>query len=178
MQKELNQFETGTCKICNLQPICIFCKFITCSTDDQMCQMQHLYALYDFSIAHCWFAKYAQSLSCCNRCKKAHCTVISALIYYVYAQSIWFVHFAAFCSDDEDRLMIDVFRGYNPLIRPVRTENGTIVRQATEVRLGLQLLLLINVVSELFIFTVWVYADQSIVYHRKRLKVHVTSCYP
>jgi len=44
-------------------------------------------------------------------------------------------------SDDEERLMVDVFRGYNSLIQPVRNESD----MPTIVRMALQLLLLINV---------------------------------
>lgn len=43
--------------------------------------------------------------------------------------------------------MIDIFRGYNSLIRPVKSDNGTAVNEPTLVRFGLQLVLLINVVS-------------------------------
>ncbi|RCN52276.1 hypothetical protein ANCCAN_01709 [Ancylostoma caninum] len=44
-------------------------------------------------------------------------------------------------SDDEERLMVDVFRGYNSLIQPVKniTETPIIVK------IALQLVLLINV---------------------------------
>lgn len=45
-------------------------------------------------------------------------------------------------SDDEERLMVDVFRGYNSLIQPVKNLNDTPII----VRMALQLILLINVV--------------------------------
>ncbi len=44
-------------------------------------------------------------------------------------------------SDDEERLMMDIFRGYNSLIQPVRTLNDTPII----VKMALQLVLLINV---------------------------------
>uniref|UniRef100_A0A1I8BCI4 Neur_chan_LBD domain-containing protein n=1 Tax=Meloidogyne hapla TaxID=6305 RepID=A0A1I8BCI4_MELHA len=46
----------------------------------------------------------------------------------------------AFASDDEERLMIDVFRGYNSLILPMSNDSQPII-----VRMTLQLILLINV---------------------------------
>ncbi|VDO13254.1 unnamed protein product [Brugia timori] len=46
------------------------------------------------------------------------------------------------CSDEEERLMVDVFRGYNSLIQPVRNLNETPII----VKIALQLALLINVV--------------------------------
>ncbi|EJW80203.1 hypothetical protein WUBG_08889, partial [Wuchereria bancrofti] len=45
------------------------------------------------------------------------------------------------CSDEEERLMVDVFRGYNSLIQPVRNLNETPII----VKIALQLALLINV---------------------------------
>ncbi|MCP9260921.1 Acetylcholine receptor subunit beta-type unc-29 [Dirofilaria immitis] len=45
------------------------------------------------------------------------------------------------CSDEEERLMVDVFRGYNSLIQPVRNLNETPII----VKIALQLVLLINV---------------------------------
>ncbi|VDK72739.1 unnamed protein product [Litomosoides sigmodontis] len=47
----------------------------------------------------------------------------------------------ALCSDEEERLMVDVFRGYNSLIQPVRNLNETPII----VKIALQLALLINV---------------------------------
>jgi len=44
-------------------------------------------------------------------------------------------------SDDEERLMLDVFRGYNSLIQPVKHFNDTPII----VKMALQLVLLINV---------------------------------
>lgn len=51
-------------------------------------------------------------------------------------------HFAE-GSDDETRLMADVFKGYNSLIQPVKHLNDT----PLIVRIALQLVLLINVVG-------------------------------
>lgn len=47
----------------------------------------------------------------------------------------------AYASDDEERLMVDVFRGYNSLIQPVKNLNDT----PLVVKIALQLILLINV---------------------------------
>ena len=44
-------------------------------------------------------------------------------------------------SDDEERLMVDIFRGYNSLIQPVKNLSQTPI----VVRIALQLVLLINV---------------------------------
>uniref|UniRef100_A0A915IX10 Neurotransmitter-gated ion-channel ligand-binding domain-containing protein n=1 Tax=Romanomermis culicivorax TaxID=13658 RepID=A0A915IX10_ROMCU len=44
------------------------------------------------------------------------------------------------CSEDEDRLLVDLFKGYNNLIQPVHGANQTMT-----VTFGLQLVLLINV---------------------------------
>ncbi|CAK5088125.1 unnamed protein product [Meloidogyne enterolobii] len=49
-----------------------------------------------------------------------------------------FSHLSA--SDDEERLMMDVFRGYNSLILPMRNDSQPII-----VKMTLQLILLINV---------------------------------
>lgn len=46
-------------------------------------------------------------------------------------------------SDDEERLFIDLFRGYNSLVRPVQSVNTS----AVEVKMSMQLTLLINVVN-------------------------------
>ncbi|KAJ1363489.1 Acetylcholine receptor subunit beta-type unc-29 [Parelaphostrongylus tenuis] len=46
-----------------------------------------------------------------------------------------------FCSDDEERLMMDVFRGYNSLIQPIKNISDAPII----VRVALQLVLLINV---------------------------------
>lgn len=48
-------------------------------------------------------------------------------------------------SDDEERLFIDLFRGYQPLVRPVRSINDS----AIVVQMGLQLVLLISIVSDI-----------------------------
>jgi len=52
------------------------------------------------------------------------------------------VVFAGWCSDDEERLVRDLFRGYNKLIRPVHN-----MTQTVDVRFGLAFVQLINVVS-------------------------------
>ncbi|KAK6039362.1 Neurotransmitter-gated ion-channel ligand binding domain protein [Cooperia oncophora] len=49
--------------------------------------------------------------------------------------------FPAVASDDEERLMMDVFRGYNSLIQPVKNISDTPII----VKIALQLVLLINV---------------------------------
>lgn len=46
------------------------------------------------------------------------------------------------CSEDEERLVRDLFRGYNKLIRPVQN-----MTQTVDVRFGLAFVQLINVVS-------------------------------
>lgn len=46
------------------------------------------------------------------------------------------------CSEDEERLVRDLFRDYNKLIRPVEVMNMTV-----EVQFGLNFIQLINVVS-------------------------------
>lgn len=48
------------------------------------------------------------------------------------------------CSEDEERLVRDLFRGYNKLIRPVQN-----MTQKVDVRFGLAFVQLINVVSKL-----------------------------
>lgn len=49
----------------------------------------------------------------------------------------------AVASDDEERLMVEVFRGYNSLIQPIKYANDT----PLTVKIALQLVLLINVAS-------------------------------
>jgi hypothetical protein len=46
-------------------------------------------------------------------------------------------------SDHEERLMVEVFRGYNSLIQPIKHSNDT----PLTVKIALQLVLLINVVG-------------------------------
>lgn len=53
-----------------------------------------------------------------------------------------FSEFAVRASDDEERLVRDLFRDYNKLIRPVEVLNMTV-----EVEFGLSFIQLINVVS-------------------------------
>lgn len=50
--------------------------------------------------------------------------------------------FSGSCSEDEERLVRDLFRGYNKLIRPVHN-----MTQKVDVRFGLAFVQLINVVS-------------------------------
>lgn len=57
----------------------------------------------------------------------------------------------AFCSEDEERLVRDLFRGYNKLIRPVQN-----MTQKVDVRFGLAFVQLINVVSTLKVLIFWV----------------------
>ncbi|GBN71693.1 hypothetical protein AVEN_55610-1 [Araneus ventricosus] len=54
--------------------------------------------------------------------------------------------YALWCSEDEERLVRDLFRDYNKLIRPVEAMNQTVV-----VEFGLSFIQLINVVSTPFI---------------------------
>lgn len=50
--------------------------------------------------------------------------------------------FSGSCSEDEERLVRDLFRGYNKLIRPVQN-----MTEKVDVRFGLAFVQLINVVS-------------------------------
>ncbi|KAI6231361.1 hypothetical protein M3Y95_00373400 [Aphelenchoides besseyi] len=59
----------------------------------------------------------------------------------ILAFSIFIFAYQTHASDDEERLMMDVFRGYNNLIQPVKHLNQT----PQIVKLALQLYLLINV---------------------------------
>jgi hypothetical protein len=52
------------------------------------------------------------------------------------------LHFPGLCSEDEERLVRDLFRGYNKLIRPVQNMTDTV-----NVKFGLAFVQLINVVS-------------------------------
>lgn len=54
------------------------------------------------------------------------------------------------CSEDEERLVRDLFRGYNKLIRPVQN-----MTQKVDVRFGLAFVQLINVVSLYRIFIMY-----------------------
>lgn len=49
-------------------------------------------------------------------------------------------------SEDEERLIIDIFKGYNHLIRPV----PNVTASSVEVSFSLAMILLINVVSHSF----------------------------
>lgn len=51
------------------------------------------------------------------------------------------VFISGWCSEDEERLVRDLFRGYNKLIRPVQN-----MTQKVDVRFGLAFVQLINVV--------------------------------
>ncbi|KAJ8872127.1 hypothetical protein PR048_025729 [Dryococelus australis] len=55
---------------------------------------------------------------------------------------LWFSRSAGWCSEDEERLVRDLFRGYNKLIRPVQN-----ITQKVKVHFGLAFVQLINVVS-------------------------------
>ncbi|KAI3419711.1 hypothetical protein GPALN_004142 [Globodera pallida] len=57
-------------------------------------------------------------------------------LFLLFIAAVSFV----FASDDEERLMMDVFKGYNSLILPLRNDSQPII-----VRMTLQLVLLINV---------------------------------
>lgn len=54
---------------------------------------------------------------------------------------------SALTSDDEARLNVDLFRGYQALLRPIQSINDS----ALTVSIGLQLILLINVVMYQFL---------------------------
>lgn len=54
-----------------------------------------------------------------------------------------FWSFSGYCSEDEERLVRDLFRGYNKLIRPVQN-----MTEKVDVRFGLAFVQLINVVSQ------------------------------
>lgn len=54
----------------------------------------------------------------------------------------FFSHAEVYASEDEERLVRDLFRGYNKLIRPVQN-----MTQTVDVRFGLAFVQLINVVS-------------------------------
>ena len=53
-----------------------------------------------------------------------------------------YAFFSGLCSQEEERLVRDLFRGYNKLIRPVQN-----MTQKVEVAFGLAFIQLINVVS-------------------------------
>jgi hypothetical protein len=55
---------------------------------------------------------------------------------------IYIFSFPGLCSQEEERLVRDLFRGYNKLIRPVQN-----MTQKVEVAFGLAFIQLINVVS-------------------------------
>ena len=57
-------------------------------------------------------------------------------------QLIWFHFFSGYCSEDEERLVRDLFRGYNKLVRPVQN-----MSQKVEVKFGLTFTQLISVVT-------------------------------
>lgn len=62
-----------------------------------------------------------------------HCLIIGR-VAHIYT-------FTVFGSEDEERLVRDLFRGYNKLIRPVQN-----MTQTVDVRFGLAFVQLINVV--------------------------------
>lgn len=53
-------------------------------------------------------------------------------------------------NDAEDRLMVDLFRGYNGLVQPVRNKSEL----PLVVKMALQLVLLVNVVSILDVLSI------------------------
>jgi hypothetical protein len=62
--------------------------------------------------------------------------MILITIFIILRISTFYVVFA---SDDEERLMMDVFRGYNSLILPMRNDSQPII-----VRMTLQVKLILN----------------------------------
>nr|CAD7258029.1 unnamed protein product [Timema shepardi] len=65
-------------------------------------------------------------------------TYVCRLLAILVAQNV----VRGWCSEDEERLVRDLFRGYNKLIRPVQN-----MTQKVDVRFGLAFVQLINVVS-------------------------------
>ncbi|GFV88401.1 neur_chan_LBD domain-containing protein [Trichonephila clavipes] len=63
---------------------------------------------------------------------------------------------AVWCSEDEERLVRDLFRDYNKLIRPVEAMNQTVV-----VEFGLSFIQLINVVSIIPLYVIYISGHQS-----------------
>lgn len=74
------------------------------------------------------------------------------LSHYINIRKNWFLlhnflrlfvnlAISGWCSEDEERLVRDLFRGYNKLIRPVQN-----MTQKVDVRFGLAFVQLINVV--------------------------------
>uniref|UniRef100_A0AC35TQ02 Neur_chan_LBD domain-containing protein n=1 Tax=Rhabditophanes sp. KR3021 TaxID=114890 RepID=A0AC35TQ02_9BILA len=65
-------------------------------------------------------------------------------------------------SDEEERLMLDLFRSYNPLIRPVKNVSDII-----QIRIAIQLVLLINILEkeQTMMSNIWItlkWADSSL----------------
>lgn len=60
----------------------------------------------------------------------------------------WFLN-TVLCSEDEERLVRDLFRDYNKLIRPVETMNETVV-----VTFGLNFIQLINIVRDTLSYSI------------------------
>lgn len=67
------------------------------------------------------------------------------------------IFFIVQCSEDEERLVRDLFRGYNKLIRPVQN-----MTQKVDVQFGLAFVQLINVVCIIFRY---IFFDSSYVIH-------------
>ncbi|KAH7716177.1 nicotinic acetylcholine receptor non-alpha subunit 29.3 [Aphelenchoides avenae] len=67
--------------------------------------------------------------------------VVEAFSLSVFMVTAFLMLGTTSASDDEERLMVDVFRGYNSLIQPVKHLNDTPI----VVKIALQLILLINV---------------------------------
>lgn len=65
---------------------------------------------------------------------------------YLLILTVLFDNLIGFCSEDEERLVRDLFRGYNKLIRPVQN-----MTEKVYVRFGLAFVQLINVVNMLSI---------------------------
>lgn len=63
-----------------------------------------------------------------------------------FPKTTTFLPLSGFASEDEDRLIVDKFKNYNSLIRPVEHVNSSPV----VVNFGLAMILLINIVSMLY----------------------------
>jgi Neurotransmitter-gated ion-channel ligand binding domain len=78
----------------------------------------------------------------CGRFAVCLCLYVCFLMSFIYGRASVFCPIAGYCSEDEERLVRDLFRGYNKLIRPVQN-----MTQKVDVRFGLAFVQLINVVS-------------------------------
>ena len=85
----------------------------------------------------------------CNKCdtvhqnidKHKHFLCLGSLFSYWICCIDIFILFTGLCSQEEERLVRDLFRGYNKLIRPVQN-----MTQKVKVAFGLAFIQLINVV--------------------------------